>query len=296
MKYNNDTYTAKDLSRDFIFGVMWHVCPAKKLDVTKEEDVILAVNNAYRDMMPRTIAGIGLSNLDKANHKSIRCENKDEKRALLDKKEELRQTKEQLLNELRKNLAKKVIKTLFKSDRQFGKKSFDKAHQKLCRYFIADFKAKMEKLNGMIREYNQEPMLPEGAKLSDIDTDGTITYGKAQKIVNMTMKQLYCFDNASDYKDTVFKFCHIPIDSIILDFFQIKNCGNWSSFNDAKYKYVQRMCRERWDEAIKGLNIEEDFKHLFFSEFIIWAAASENAAKEKDERVYYSNIRERIES
>lgn len=41
-----------------------------------------------------------------------------------------------------------------------------------------------------------------------------VHYGKAQKIVNMTFKYLYC---VMDDKEDYFMFCHVPLDSIILD-------------------------------------------------------------------------------
>ncbi len=44
------------------------------------------------------------------------------------------------------------------------------------------------------------------------------TYGKAQKIVNMTFKYLYCFDDAYKYIDR-FAPCHMALDSYILNWF-----------------------------------------------------------------------------
>ena len=45
-----------------------------------------------------------------------------------------------------------------------------------------------------------------------------IGYGKAQKIVNMTFKYLYCMivDNGN-FKTDYFQFCHTPLDSVVLD-------------------------------------------------------------------------------
>ena len=44
-------------------------------------------------------------------------------------------------------------------------------------------------------------------------------YGKAQKIVNMTLKYVYCLDWAKDYRGH-FKYCHIPLDSFTLEWIQ----------------------------------------------------------------------------
>lgn len=43
-----------------------------------------------------------------------------------------------------------------------------------------------------------------------------LKYGKAQKIVNITFKHLYCFSDSID-KSEYFKYCHIPIDNNVLD-------------------------------------------------------------------------------
>lgn len=43
-------------------------------------------------------------------------------------------------------------------------------------------------------------------------------YGKAQKIVNMTFKYLYCLDGADeDQYNNYFKYCHMPLDSYTLE-------------------------------------------------------------------------------
>lgn len=39
-----------------------------------------------------------------------------------------------------------------------------------------------------------------------------VTFGHAQKIVNMAFKYLYCCHGAEKYEDTVFSHCHMPLD------------------------------------------------------------------------------------
>ena len=52
-----------------------------------------------------------------------------------------------------------------------------------------------------------------------INQDGTpVAYGKAQKIVNMTMKGLYCLDGTKK-KELHFQYCHMALDSFILEWF-----------------------------------------------------------------------------
>lgn len=50
-----------------------------------------------------------------------------------------------------------------------------------------------------------------------------IRYGKAQKIVNMTLKNMYCLQGAEKY-DTQFENCHIALDSFTLEWFW-RTCG-----------------------------------------------------------------------
>lgn len=54
------------------------------------------------------------------------------------------------------------------------------------------------------------------------------TYGKAQKIVNMTMKTVYCLEGAKTFADLgYFDYCHMPLDSITLDWFRLTVAKNW---------------------------------------------------------------------
>ncbi len=53
-------------------------------------------------------------------------------------------------------------------------------------------------------------------------------YGKAQKIVNMTMKTIYCLEGAETKAENgYFKHCHMPLDSITLEWFRKKLAGDW---------------------------------------------------------------------
>lgn len=281
MKYQGNNYTAENLGKNFTFGVMWHVCPARDLDVKNKDDVILAVENAYRDMMPRTINGLGLSKLDKINSRSIKCQTDEQKKALLEQKENLKEMKQTLLDELRMDLAKDIIKKVFQA--KGGKGNFNNTiHEKLCTKFVNAFQNKIKQLNTAIDKFNRDSGLSTDLSVAHID-EKKITYGKAQKIVNMTMKQLYCFDNAPEYKSSVFQHCHIPIDSIILEFFNISAPGGWSGLDNVGYKEVQKKCKEKWEKKTKDASLpaNDDFTKLFFAEFIIWDAGTERKGKKK---------------
>ena len=65
-----------------------------------------------------------------------------------------------------------------------SKEGFDDEHEKLCNLWCDKFK----------------------------DDDNLSRYGKAQKIINMSFKYLYCCSDAEKYRD-YFKCCHMPLDS-----------------------------------------------------------------------------------
>lgn len=282
MKYQGNNYTAANLGKNFTFGVMWHVCPARDLDVTNKDDVILAVENAYRDMMPRTITGLGLSALDKINSRSIKGQNDEQKKALLKQKESLKEMKQTLLDELRMNLAENIIKKVFNTKGGIGEFN-NTIHKELCDEFIQDFTTKASALNEEIDKFNSNYDLSVDKVISKVDIK-KITYGKAQKIVNMTMKQLYCFDNAPTYKNSVFQYCHIPIDSVILEFFHLSSEYVWSNLKTYdEYLRAQKQCIEQWKDKVNaaGLRTTDDMRHIFFAEFVIWDAGTERKGKKK---------------
>ena len=144
------------------------------------------------------------------------------------------------------------------------------------------------------------------------------TYGKAQKIVNMTFKYLYCCKDICDFEKH-FAFCHVPLDKFTLEWF-IRECENrqvsitkgyissWSSiqecggkntqtynFNNKKYYtyfYYQELFREWFFN--NGTNLlEAEFenwpkiqKHLaaeafYFAYKDITDVKEKNAFKEK---------------
>ena len=84
---------------------------------------------------------------------------------------------------------------------------FDKWHYKMCSIFCDSIK--------------------------EAEIRSIVPYGKAQKIVNMTMKTIYCLEgaeakNAAGY----FTYCHMPLDSIILEWFRRYVVRDW--FNQIK--------------------------------------------------------------
>lgn len=80
---------------------------------------------------------------------------------------------------------------------QITEESFDKWHANACDVVL-----------GILRKfyYNDKDQNP-------------VQYGKAQKIVNMTMKELYCLPGSEKYEKH-FAYCHIALDSFTLEWIQ----------------------------------------------------------------------------
>ena len=104
--------------------------------------------------------------------------------------------------------------------------------------------------------------------------DNGVTYGKAQKIVNMTMKGIYCLGGVEDYEDW-FKHCHMALDSIILEWFKrdVKPIGDekWSNLDELKYDEYLKEIRNYFATPNRILNTF-DINGLspFQAEFYIW--------------------------
>jgi hypothetical protein len=151
----------------------------------------------------------------------------------------------------------------------------------------------------------------------------SVSYGKEQKIVNMTMKGIYCLEGASDYIGK-FKSCHMALDSFTLEWFYRccnsdiykekafakdigrKNLPVWSNMAectetkiDEKTKTKKTYCllgyydiQEKIVSLIKEIELEkqkedDDFSITpFEAEFFIWTQMQITIAAE----ALYSNF------
>ena len=104
-------------------------------------------------------------------------------------------------------------------------------------------------------------------------------YGQAQKLVNMSFKQFYCFDDAKD-KESYFQYCHIPIDSRILDYFCQPSFGErfsvttpWSKMDKNTYLTFQNAMRSflKSDENRKFRHRDGSSFTPLELDFYIWA-------------------------
>ena len=142
-----------------------------------------------------------------------------------------------------------------------------------------------------------------------------VHYGMAQKIVNMTVKHLYCFDDAPQYYQR-FNDCHMAIDSKILKWFydkvvpwyrrlnpntlstSLKNNNfwknwtsgikttPWSKLDAAEYKDIITLIREYFNVNYPSCN-----DTILEAEFVIWYEAKKNmetAKKAKKNNLPYT--------
>lgn len=167
---------------------------------------------------------------------------------------------EKEFNEILSELVDRFV-DYFKSDFPQNEKEFDEWHEDICENFITDF-------NALLKNHKIEE----------------ISYGKAQKIVNMTFKYIYCFDDNINFN--YFKYCHMTLDSYTLKWFledvrvwlEEDNCkfaknriSAWSNLDKGKsdkelfsYLWIQTQIR-------KSLNKQDEYSKIpFIAEFTIW--------------------------
>ena len=101
-----------------------------------------------------------------------------------------------------------------------------------------------------------------------------IKYGKAQKIVNMTFKYLYCINSnrGRDY----FTYCHIPLDSVILDWIWDNEFIMPYESNDSMPKKLQHGYFDNWsnldydskDDITEDNKRQKHYTYMFFQKLI----------------------------
>lgn len=100
---------------------------------------------------------------------------------------------EELRKEALKHLSEK-FEEYFKAPEK-NKEDFNDWHDKCCKEFQAEYNKSLE------GKYHN------------------IKYGKAQKIVNMTFKYLFCYADADKFVGH-FRYCHMPLDSFTLTWYR----------------------------------------------------------------------------
>lgn len=92
----------------------------------------------------------------------------------------------------------------------------------------------------------------------------TFTVGQAQKWINMTFKNLHLLDYPEVQK--VYEYCHVPIDSYMLNITNYTMSKAWSKLNDYhEYLEYQNWFRDKYPNSIP-----------LDKEFYLWLEAAKN--------------------
>lgn len=167
--------------------------------------------------------------------------------------------KEQALSNL-----EALLREYFTKDAPKSRNDFEDTHKKMCCVWTNEFSGDLAK------------------------------YGKAQKIVNMAFKYLYCCDQKDE---KYFTYCHMPLDSYILEWFW-RNIGSkskeikkseipsWSQMDLLQYKTIQDMITKcAADKDTTALELEfvvwPEIQLKLAAEAFLFALDDEMSAKEK---------------
>ena len=133
-------------------------------------------------------------------------------------------TKEEISSDAKNALLKKIAEKIQSyMENGLGEQTFDEWHKELCEYFL-NGDSQIKGLKGLLKDAGKDSK--------------QATFGKAQKIINMTFKYMYCFDDADQYCSK-FEPCHMPLDSYILDWFFYHYKKEWRHPINGKAKLTR---------------------------------------------------------
>lgn len=112
---------------------------------------------------------------------------------------------------------------------------------------------RIEKLASMLKSYIDSPneAFDHNRYCNTLIGEGLMTYGQAQKIVNMAFKYLYCLDCHDLSINEKFDECHMPLDGIMLEWIY-RNLNEDSSIQKSKNGPWSRMIYSEEDVDSEG--------------------------------------------
>lgn len=138
---------------------------------------------------------------------------------------------------------------------------FDDWHHTTCQMFLDNLDGK--------NDFQDKTLYPPIYK--------NLKYGKAQKIVNMMFKHLYCFNSEENWEDKwapYFQHCHITLDNFTLEWFERqvpphKRIESWSNL-DYDGAVVETENYLFYLEKIRKFFQDKENLTAFQAEFYIW--------------------------
>lgn len=239
-----------------------------KSDTFSKDALEYALKHAFRDFNFRTLTAVksdketgfvcGFDEWVK-NQKNAKktAKSKAEKDAVSEKRTDY------LMEQLSKSGFYKRFEDYFISENAYKTKDgFNTWHNETCKVFLESLK----------------------------DDYKDLCYGKAQKIVNMMFKHLYCLDGAEKYaEDGYFTYCHLTLDSFTLEWFKRNvnrgKVGVWSNlyYNDSDID-INNYCYyvDKIHEYFSRNDIKEKYNGLtpFLFEFYMWPEMQLHLASE----------------
>lgn len=143
------------------------------------------------------------------------------------------------------------IKGLLNNSSIDSQEAFDAKHKDLCHYYMK-----------LLSDYQY-----------------VIKYGQAQKVVNMAFKYLFCCEDASS--KPAFKYCHMPLDGLIMNWckkeFKISVNSDkdaWSKLTEEKYTDITKaiFCKLKSGDVEYSIGDENTIlpKIPLVAELVIW--------------------------
>lgn len=130
--------------------------------------------------------------------------------------------------------------------------NFEIWHEKMCNSMLK-----------LIRERYHDKK-EHGTGYTDVE------YGKAQKIINMLFKYIYCFDDSEQYLKK-FEPCHMTIDAIIIDWFAdvVAPKLNYDSIkNSGSIKWSKSFIKGKADEQYTYLWYQAEIKKFLSENYL----------------------------
>ena len=236
---------------------------------------------------------------------------------MLDFENYFKKFKNEIKNEYFRNAStldvdnKEIFKLAFNLGYRDAQRTFIKINEKVWSKdgakdkFYNKFSVELQKLFKNKTFFSHEPLFDDFIKFFQ-NYGYTVTYGQAQKVINMTFKYLYCLDDKKQYKEDIFDKCHMPLDSFTLAWYkrnilkktdakdyQIKSEDSWSKLEKEKYTHIQKLIKKRVEEGLKikinGSNIPLP-KAPLDAEFVIWQEEIMNQAVTNFNKTVYKSL------